>query len=791
MKNLIYSGLIIAVVLSGCDKGEDRQIKYLERAKEYYAEGNFEKSKIEARNVLQINPKNTEAQTLLGDILLEGGDIRKAYGTYQGVLQETPDNIQANIGLSKIFIMVKDYESLLDKVDLVLEKDPGNTEAKSYKAIGLSATDKEQEAEKLAFEVLEVNPSSGPALGVLVRVLGKKDQEEEALSLVNKGIENSPDQKELYVLKAALLEVMERNEEVEPVLTKLVNDNPESSLYSDMLVRYYVKSGEFDKAEKEVRAYAANNENSVNTKKRVIAYLRQHGSQEAAVSEVKKYIEEEPQVGEYYTVLAKLHFFVGDKDKGKAVLNNLIDKLPLDASSVDARVGLAAFEVELENYGKAKSLLNDALEIESGNEQALMSRALILLRDNNLDSAIADLRVLLKNNPQNARALKTLANAQELRGDKELALNNYQRLLQITEPDVETLAAVTRLSLAAEDYDNAEKYLRQALEIDQENASLVLVLVRLLALKEDWTEAQQFIDRLLAVESSKALGYYLQAGLNLKAEEFEKAIDNLDKSLNLRPTARDALKNISAVISETQGREAALSYVQNHCKAHSDFSYCYFALGSLQADQQDYTSAEKSLEKAISLKDDDREYYSQLSRVYFVSGKANKIEDLLNAGIEKTEDVSLQVDLALFHYGQKQYQKAKDIYKKIIKQENGAELLAKNNLAMINVENLKSEENIKEAQSLIVDLQESENPAYLDTVGWVLYHAGEYNQAIRYLQAAVDKLESQPVLQYHLGMAYYKAGDMERAKNYLSLATSDPNATYDGKEEAIKILGMM
>ncbi len=791
MKHIIFSSLIFAVVLSGCDKGEDRQVKYLERAKEYFTEGNLEKSKIEVRNVLQINPKNSEAQVLLGDIFLESGDIRKAYGVYQGVLQEQSDNVQANIGLSKIFIMVKDYESLLEKVELILEKDPANSEAKSYKAIGLSATDQEPAAEQLAYEVLESNPASGPALGVLVKVLGKRDQGEEALAYVNKGIEASPAQNELYVLKAALLETMERDKEIEPVLIKLVGDNPENAIYSDMLVRYYVKLGEFDKAEKEVRTYAANNDNSVNTKKRVIGYLRQHGSQEAAVAEVKKYIKEEPQVGEYHSILAKLYFFVGDKEAGKEVLNNLVEKLPLDAAAVKARVGLAAFEVEAKNYEKAKAMLDEALEVEAENEQALMSRALIMLRDENLDAAISDLRVLLKNNPQNARALKTLANAQELRGDKELALNNYQRLLQISEPELETLLAVTRLSLAAEDYESAEKYIRQALEIDEENVGLVSMLVKLLALKEDWAEAQEFIDRLMSSENSKALGHYLQAGVNLKSEEFEQAFDNLDKSLKLKPKAKVVLKNISSVISETRGKEAALSYVENHCKGNNDFDYCYYLLGSMQAEQKDFANAEKNLEIAVDLKSDAKEYYSQLSRVYFVAGKINEIETLLKSGIENTNHVGLEVDLALFYYGQKQYEKAKDIYKKIIKQEKGAELIAKNNLAMIYVENLKSDANVKEAQSLIVDLQESENPAYLDTVGWVLYHAGEYSQAVRYLQAAVDKLDTQPVLQYHLGMAYYKNGDMENAKNYLDLATSNPDANFDGKEEAIKTLSLM
>ena len=56
------------LVLSGCGGGEERQEEYLTRAQEYFDEDNMDKAKIEAKNVLQINPKNAEARYLLGMI---------------------------------------------------------------------------------------------------------------------------------------------------------------------------------------------------------------------------------------------------------------------------------------------------------------------------------------------------------------------------------------------------------------------------------------------------------------------------------------------------------------------------------------------------------------------------------------------------------------------------------------------------------------------------------------------------------------------------------------------------
>ena len=50
-----------------------------------------------------------------------------------------------------------------------------------------------------------------------------------------------------------------------------------------------------------------------------------------------------------------------------------------------------------------------------------------------------------------------------------------------------------------------------------------------------------------------------------------------------------------------------------------------------------------------------------------------------------------------------------------------------------------------------------------DTLGWAYYHNGMYDAAIRHLENAVAK-ESTGLRKYHLGMAYLKQGDRERAR---------------------------
>ena len=124
--------VLIASVLSlivACGDGEDRQQKYLERAQQFLADENFDKARIDARNVLQINPKNSEARIILGEIGFQEGDIRKAYSMYQSVIDEDPTSVGAYEGIVKVFIVVKDFERANDNADKGLEIEPKNVGA--------------------------------------------------------------------------------------------------------------------------------------------------------------------------------------------------------------------------------------------------------------------------------------------------------------------------------------------------------------------------------------------------------------------------------------------------------------------------------------------------------------------------------------------------------------------------------------------------------------------------------------------------------------------------------------
>ena len=60
----------------------------------------------------------------------------------------------------------------------------------------------------------------------------------------------------------------------------------------------------------------------------------------------------------------------------------------------------------------------------------------------------------------------------------------------------------------------------------------------------------------------------------------------------------------------------------------------------------------------------------------------------------------------------------------------------------------------------------------LDTLGWVQYRAGRYEQALANLEEARRLLPTNPEVGFHAGMAQAKVGDREKAKTLLREALS-------------------
>ena len=94
-----------------------------------------------------------------------------------------------------------------------------------------------------------------------------------------------------------------------------------------------------------------------------------------------------------------------------------------------------------------------------------------------------------------------------------------------------------------------------------------------------------------------------------------------------------------------------------------------------------------------------------------------------------------------------------------------------NNLAMILVADGPNQD-LGRAMELVESFKQSDNPNFLDTLGWVYLHTDKLTQAIYFLEEAVRLAPENPEIRYHLGRAYVQANQPSAAKAELTLASS-------------------
>ena len=110
-----------------------------------------------------------------------------------------------------------------------------------------------------------------------------------------------------------------------------------------------------------------------------------------------------------------------------------------------------------------------------------------------------------------------------------------------------------------------------------------------------------------------------------------------------------------------------------------------------------------------------------------------------------------------------------------------------NNLAMMLVSYRKDQESINKAVALVEKFKQSNNPNYLDTLGWVLVKGDKSRSAVNYLKKAAKQVPNSGLIQYHLGTALFNSGDILNAKQALQKAIKS-KVRFKGIDDAEVIL---
>jgi Tfp pilus assembly protein PilF len=85
--------------------------------------------------------------------------------------------------------------------------------------------------------------------------------------------------------------------------------------------------------------------------------------------------------------------------------------------------------------------------------------------------------------------------------------------------------------------------------------------------------------------------------------------------------------------------------------------------------------------------------------------------------------------------------------------------------------------------------QQPKNPSYLDTMGWVYFRLGNFDEAKKYIQDAINAGDASAEVNEHMGDVYFKLNDTAKAMEFWKKAV-ELDSTRESAKEKIRKGGM-
>ena len=768
----------LIVLLTGCGGAEERQAAYLEKAKESFEAGDYKKTKIDLRNVLQIEPKHSEATYMLGAIEEIGKNYRKSLALYSRAIEFDSNNIKARYSLGKFYLQMAKKEKAQDEIDSIEASMPGSFYAKALKAAIAFSDKKYTDAIEIVKSIKEENRNEQVYALVAASyfAIGETDKMYEMLK---RGVENHQKSIELRIVLAKAYMHDKKSESVIKNFKEIISIEPDSLQYYKVLSSYYEELGDKENARKVYSDLVKNDPENTDYQLLMVQYLAAKSGEDDAKNYLEKLTKDYQGVDTYAIVLSKFEFKAGNKDESIAILENVISRKFTEKGVNAAKNFLAVISMSDGDIDKAKKLFNEVLEVSPADIDANISLGKLLLKENKPGDAVGSLRVVIRENPKNSEAYILLAKAHDLLGEKELMYDVISQGFRELPNNMNIENVYLKILMEKGKHDYAMNIITRPSSNKNLTAEGKYIRARVFFENNQLSKTETLANEIIGSDPDKDFGYILLAKIYVKQGKKIKARDVLKKGLKASNSAK-LLTDFTKMKLHLGEVDGAITYL----KKFSGYKPLTLTLlAELYAVKKDYVKSKAYYKQAIEISPQwDAPYISMAILQKKQGDIAGAIETYKKAVASLKDSTKLKIMLADAYQVNGRVQDSIDIYRSMIK-EDPDNVIAINNLAQMLVDNYDDKTAYAEALNLVEKIKNNSNVAVLDTVAWVYYKVGNYAEAVNILKGVVEKTSDVAVFNYHLGMALYKAGDKAAAKKYLTVAVADKNS-FPGKDEA-------
>lgn len=769
LRRLVSWGLIVvvSVFLAGCDTAEERAQKHFEKGLALLEEGDVDRALIEFRNVFKLNGFHREARLTYAQIQEQRGNAREAYGQYLRLIEQYPEDLEGLRALARMAAAGNDWEEAERHVVVAEKLAPEDPLVQSIRA-GLdyrnALRDDRPDTAALAVQVsetlLEKSPDLPMARQVVIDDLLRREEWPAALAAIDAGLETSGDPR-LYMMRLGVLERLGRNDEIATQLKEMSTLFPDEGLHL-VLVNRYVSQGQLKEAETYLRERAEVEDAAARSAAQLelVSFLAQQIGHEAAIAEIDRILAETPDdTAMLRASRAGLDFTSGNRDAAIAAMEDILKDAEPSEETDRIKIALAKMMLATGNSVGARARVEEVLEHDQGQVDALKLKSVWLIEDDQTGDALIELRKALDLEPRDPEIMTLMAQAHERTGNHELMVEMLSLAVQASNNAPAETMRYAQVLIQDDKLLPAEDVLVAALRVQNGNLQLLAALGNLYIRMEDWSRTQGIIDALgrLGTEDSQSLANELTArklaGQN-QAQELETFLTGLvDGRSDLQAAA--AIIRLRVAQGDSQG---AAEYTDELLAKDPQNPTLRFIKAGLMIQNGQLDEAAASLESIVADQPEAEQVWMTLYRLYRRQGDQEKVTQVLEAGqAALPESPNLKWAAAGEAERRGDIDGAIAIYEELYA-GNSNSLVVANNLASLITSHREDDESLQRAYTIARRLRGTDVPPFQDTYGWIAHRLGNHEEALEYLEPAAVALASEPTVQYHLGEIYLSLG---------------------------------
>jgi tetratricopeptide (TPR) repeat protein len=784
---LLTALLMLAHVLTGCGGAEERKAAYLERGRKYFAEHNYDKAKVEFKNVLQIDPKTAKPYFYLGQIEEDRQNWREAFAYYQMAVELDTGDLEAKVKLAKFYLLANQKQKGSELVEAILQARPDEVEARMLKAGIANIEGKRDDAIAQLERLTAEHPTRSDVYVLLAMLHMQKNEAQAAVRVLQQGIEKTEGNPALLLNLAKLEMQQNRPEKAEEILKRLIAAEPGKLEHRGMLANLYIQLRRSNEAEDVLRAAIQADPKDARRYALLAEFFLKTDRQDQAVAEMVRAVKVYPEEAALRFGLAGLYEQLNQPEKAQAAYLDIVEETGSKPDVLRAQNRLAVLALANRQTDQALKLIEEVLGESPQDSQALLLQGRIALARKEPQKAISSFRAILKDQPESVEVLTLLASAHLLDAKPALAQESLEKAVAAKPDDFHASKRLVEFLVQQKNFAAALEKVNDYLKLQPRSLDGLNLKADVLALNDNQPELEAVLVQMKEDFPDRAIGAFRLGQFYQKQKKYDAALSEYEASLKRSDNDYEPLKSIVGVYLAMQQPNKALARLKKviaekprHPSAHQ-----LLALYYVSRKQDD--EAVKALKQAIETNPRWVLPYVNLAGVYEGQGQPGLAIATYDAALKVfPEDPALMVGLARLHELSKDYAAAIRQYEAILSKYPD-NLLAANNLASLLSMDAGSKSNLERALKLAKPLEHSDEPIFMDTLAWIWYQTGEYDKALPLMQKVIEKAAHEPVFQYHIGMVYSKKGDQAMAKEHLKNAI-DSGKPFVGLDEAKEIL---